>query len=694
MNELRPAEVLIEGPADLSELIPMLADEAMVPPVALLAYPAGEPERSVFWPFSVFSPEYQAILWAVNHGVPARFIDLPVYWRLQKVKAAKSPSESDGDSASDETEPCRQSEETESKTDVAGISRSTEIERDPIGVLARAAGYEDGESWWQHVIEENPQPGPIFAAVSDAMRALREDVPPPQGEEAAREAQMRLEIAKSRKRVEGTIAVVCGAWHVPALVQKHTAKADRELLKGIPKRKVSATWTAWTSPRLALGSGYSAGVAAPGWNRHLWESSRDQQTTRWIARTARCLREQGHIVSTASLIETERLSVSLAAIRGRPQVGFEEIRDATIACLCMGNNKVWSSIASELLIGNEVGSIPDNVPLAPLLEDLQRQQKATRLKPEALERELSIDLRSENGLQRSTLLHRLAALGVNWGTLDDRGRSRGTFRERWTLVWHPEFAVTLVENLVYGATIAQAASGKIVARLEDANGLGELSNLVFQALTAQLPEAAGKASEALERRSAQATDCLEMLTALPPMADVLRYGKAREINTEQLAGLFDRIVVGASISLEHAVRGLDEEAARDFRSQLSQANRAITLLESPSNESWLDALSRVVDDNQATPLVAGQAARILYEGEHLQSQDAVAWLAKKLSPGTLLTDAAGYFEGFLDGAGTRLTHDAELRSCVSEWVMALDEETFVESLPLYRRVFSNMDRME
>ncbi|MFM7564084.1 MAG: DUF5682 family protein, partial [Planctomycetota bacterium] len=81
LDALQPREVLIEGPADLSDLIPMLAHREMEPPVALLAYPAGEPERSVFWPFAVFSPEYQAVLWAVKQGVPVRFIDLPVAWR-------------------------------------------------------------------------------------------------------------------------------------------------------------------------------------------------------------------------------------------------------------------------------------------------------------------------------------------------------------------------------------------------------------------------------------------------------------------------------------------------------------------------------------------------------------------------------------------------------------------------------------
>ena len=38
-------------------------------------------------------------------------------------------------------------------------------------------------------------------------------------------------------------AVICGAWHVPALRTLPAAKADKDLLAGLPKAKVAATWT-------------------------------------------------------------------------------------------------------------------------------------------------------------------------------------------------------------------------------------------------------------------------------------------------------------------------------------------------------------------------------------------------------------------------------------------------------------------
>lgn len=683
LDALQPAEVLIEGPSDLSDQLPLLGEPGMVPPIAQLAYPKDEPDRAYFWPFATYSPEYQAVLWALRNGVAVRYIDLPVAWRLPA-----PVSDDDGTEEASVVE--------DDTDDAATPPESSPLRRDPIGALARAAGYEDGESWWRDVIEENPDPGPIFAAISDAMTALREDEPPLGTFEAAREAHMRLEIAKSARTQDGSIAVVCGAYHVPALKAKHAAKDDRALIKAAPKAKITATWAPWTSPRLALTTGYGAGVVAPGWCQHLWDHPGPDQARIWIARIARVLRADGQIVSTASLIETERLSTALAAVRGRPQPGFEEIRDAVISVLCSGAPLLWQLIEYKLLLGNDVGEVSENVPSAPLLEDLQRQQKKARLKPEALERELRLDLRSDSGLFRSTLLHRLAILQVHWGTLRDGGRSRGTFRENWMLRWDPEFAVQLVENLVYGTTIEKAASGRLTAGLKDAQTLGALAQLVLDAQTAQLPEAAAHGVRRLETRAAQTSDCRELLDALRPIADILRYGEARSTDAGQLAALFDRIATQGAIQLSYAARGLDDQAARDFVGVLRSANGAVRLAaEDPGLQAhWTDALGDLAHDDQSARLVMGAAARLLYEADALSPDDATVLLGRMLSPGTPVAEAAAYFEGFFDGAGQRLLYDRVLRDCVDAWLVSLHDDTFTEHLPLFRRVLSTLDRTE
>lgn len=689
LDDMRPAAVLIEGPSDVSDLLPMLDDPAMQPPVALLAYSADDPARASFWPFATYSPEYQAARWAVRNRAALRFIDLPASWRLAPLEQPEAPPPGEGEQTAASSQP-------DSPLPQDRASTTPTLEQDPIGALAAAGGYEDGESWWRDVVEENPEPGPIFAAIADAMAALREAATPPEGFEAAREAHMRLEIAKASKETEGAIAVVCGAWHVPALQAKSSATADRALLRGAPKQKVSATWAPWTSPRLAFASGYGAGVVAPGWCQHLWDTPRSEASTRWLARIAAALRAEDHLVSTASLIEAERLAFALAALRGRPAPGFEELRDAAISCLCFGETIIWHTIATQLLVGNEVGAIPDNVPLAPLLEDLQREQKRVRLKPEALERELAVDLRSESGLDRSTLLHRLNLLSVPWGKLMEAGRSRGTFRERWMLRWEPEYAVALVENLVYGPTIAQAAAGCVSARFKDAETLQALADLVFSSLTAQLPTAVETGIDLIEKRAGQTSDCVELLSSLPALADALRYGQAREVDASQLDALVRRILIEGALTLPYAVRNLDAAAGSAMRSVMAGANNAVALIELSDDEraTWRGALHAIIDDSQASPLVAGAAARLLYIADELVPEDAALLLSRALSPGRQVADAAGFFEGFFEGAGETLIHDQPLRTAVDQWVQSLDGETFIAHLPLFRRAFANLDRMQ
>ncbi|MDN5001684.1 DUF5682 family protein [Bradyrhizobium sp. GCM10027634] len=671
LDALRPVAMLIEGPADASDLLPMLADPDMVTPVALLTYAEDNPANASFFPFADYSPEYQAACWAARHGASLRFIDLPASDRL-------------GASASDVAE------------EIAARSEEDPVSRDPIGALAAAAGYDDGESWWSDVIEENPATGPVFAAVADAMTALRADEKPLSAREAAREAHMRIEIAKAAKEYDGAVAVVCGAWHVPALTERRSLAADRELLKGRPKTKIKATWAPWTAPRLARASGYGAGVVAPGWCAHLWETRDGDRTAIWLAKVSRVLRDRGHFVSTASVIEAQRLGVALAALRERPSPGFEELRQAAIACLCNGERAMWNDIAAELLVGAGVGSIPSSTPLAPLLEDLQRQQKATRLKPEALERPLTLDLRSESGLMRSTLLHRLNALDVPWGQLTDAGRSRGTFRENWQLRWEPEFAVRLVENLLYGSTIMDAAAGRLIEAMGKETELGALAGLVRNAMIADLPRATESGIAALETKAALTSDGQSLLDALPPMADILRYGEARAGTAEHLAALMPRIVVQAALALPYAARNLDVPAAAKLRGAILAGDAAIQLaqLDPDVVSRWREALTALLHDDQTTRLIAGTAARLLYEAKLLAAEHTADLLARMLSPGTPIAEAAGFFEGFFEGAGQRLIHDAALRGAVDGWLLSLDDEAFTASLPLFRRVFSALDRNE
>ena len=190
---------------------------------------------------------------------------------------------------------------------------------------------------WEHMVEQRRDDTDLFAAILEAMTALRTEVDavdPPDLErpadlrEAQREAYMRRVIRQAKKEGFEKIAVICGAWHTPALQSPPAVKQDNALLKGLPKLKVKATWVPWSYGRLSYSSGYGAGVVSPGWYHHLWHHG-DQVAIRWMTQVAQLLRQEDIDASSASVIEAVRLAEALAALRDRPLPSLDELNEAT-----------------------------------------------------------------------------------------------------------------------------------------------------------------------------------------------------------------------------------------------------------------------------------------------------------------------------------------------------------------------------
>lgn len=709
LEQLRPVAVLIEGPEDCGELLSLLSAREMRPPVALMAFSSEHPECSVYFPFAEYSPEYQAVRWANNNSVPISLIDLPVAVQLAQVLCERdfaTDAETDVDVVT-----CTDAENPGENAAAETAFSYRQLHMDPIGCLATLAGYEDGESWWNDLIEQNGDSNTaLFAQIAEAMAALRDSldkssVTPGMHRELARETQreafMRRAIDRIAKQSDGPVVVVCGAWHVPALQRPVSAKSDRDTLKSLPRKlpasKLRQAWIPWATAKLASRSGYGAGVQSPMWYQHLWRyRNQSDWLERWLTWTARALRDNGHTVSTASIIEAARLCQSLAAVRGRPAAGIEEVRDAVIACLCDGDSIRWKQLENTLLLGSEVGCIPAEAPLAPLLEDLQIQQRKCKLKPEALPRELALDLRSDSGLARSTLLHRLNILDVPWGKVSSSGNSRGTFREHWQLLWEPVYAVQLVDNLIYGSTIGSAADAKATACIASESQLHKLAEWIQLCLEAQLPAAAEAGLLRLSERASHTSDTYSLLTGIPALININRYGTARDISLGHIGELIQRVLAQATVALPYACRNLDDQEAQNFHRCLQDVNQALPLmtLDSELLEQWQQALGIVARENLSTPLLAGLCARLLYHADHLDSDTLQTLFQRTLSPAVATADAARFFDGFFSGATQQLLYDELLLDTVQSWLNALNEEDFVQYLPLFRRLFADLDSME
>lgn len=680
LEALRPDCVLIEGPPDADPILPLAAHAEMHPPVALLLYAPDAPHKAAYYPFAEFSPEWQAIRYALQNKIPVRFMDLPQAIQLAESKERVIVSTSGDPDAPAET----------------SLSASTlDLPGDPLSWVAGALGYSDSERWWEQLVEQRQDSRDLFAGILELMQAVRAEweqtaFPLTPGE-ALREAHMRSALRAAQAEGHPKIAAVCGAWHTSALALLDQAHNDEKLLQKLPRVAVAATWVPWTYDRLALRSGYGAGVESPGWYEHLWRSRRNLIES-WLVHVARLFRSEDLSVSPAHVIEAGRLAEALAALRSHPVPGLPEINDAALAVFCNGDETPMRLIHERLIVGIRLGKVPAETPTVPLQRDLSAAQKRTRLEPSASPEVLDLDLRKPLLLERSQLLHCLNLLGIPWGRLQGGRSGRGTFHEIWGVEWKPEFAIAVIEASLWGNTLVEAATRKTQALAQEAD-LPGLTRLVEAALLANLPEAIHGLLERVQHTAAVSSDMLHLMGALPPLANVLRYGNVRQTSAGMVGQVVNELAERICVGLPAACSTLDDAAAQEMFEHIQAVHQALALIENDAlAQDWLHTLDSLAAPHGGHGLVRGLAARLLYDRQ--VGDDTATRMSLALSPGEDSSQAAAWVQGFLQNGGAALIHDARLWRILDDWLLALNQETFVILLPLLRRTFSTFPAPE
>lgn len=649
LDDFAPDAIVIEGPADADEVVHYVPK--LIPPVALLAWVTGEASRAAFWPFAIFSPEWQALNWAASHDAVVSFMDLPTAFSLAQSQEEKP------------------------------------VEADPLALLAEAAGYDDPERWWEDLVEQRSGDESVFDSIAEAMAAVREHQTDSE-QTLIREAHMR-KVLRAAKRQHEKVAVVCGAYHVPALTAKVTVAADNALLKQLPKVKTQITWVPWSHGRLASATGYGAGVRSPGWYHHLFTSP-DHVVERWLTHVGGVLREHDLPTSSAHIIEGVRLAQSLAVLRGRPMPGITEVQEATLAVLCEGNELALHLVTRESIVGELLGEVPDEVPRTPFDADLVATARKLRLKQEATAKELNLDLRKDIDLARSQFLRRLEILDINWGQIAGQSGT-GTFRELWRIEWEPSLAVAVVDAARWGNTVESAAAARLLA---DTDSLERITLGINQALLAELPEALPELLRLLDERAAAETDVARLLAALPELVRAYRYGDVRDTDTSNLGAVASALLGRACAGLPVAVSGLGIEEAAHYQKLIDDTEAAIGLLNQEAKQLWHATLLSASGRHDLPGLLAGRLARLLFDAGELSIEDVQERLSLALSGGYPPSDQAYWAEGLLTGSSLLLLHNPALLRVLDTWVRGLPDQQFTEILPVLRRAFGSWETPE
>ncbi len=693
----QPDCLLVELPADAQGIVQHAGasdGDALRPPVAMLIYNPKNLKQASYLPFAAFSPEWVALSFASQNGLPVQCMDLPfgqhLSWQERQGEAPKLALHSD---------------EKEGETD-------RELRDDPLGYIARLAGYRDRERWWDATFESAENAPEIFDAILEMMSALRETVGEERPETLLREAFMRKCIRRAVREGYERIAVVCGAWHAPVLAAYQSFKvgSDSAVLKGLKKVKTTATWIPWSYERLSFESGYSAGVVSPAWYALLFEK-RPEAATRWMIRVARSLRKEDVGTSSAHIIEAIRLAEALAAMRALPLPGIGELREAAISTICEGEEEKMALVEQKLLRGASVGEVPPHLklPTVALLRDIEKEVKSCRLSKywespgetwlgaTATNPTGGIDLRSENGKRKSVLLHRLSLLDIPWGTRVELARhhSAGGFREHWKLHWQPDFIIGIIEAATWGNTLEAACRHYLNRKVFEQESLPQLTALLQQVLDADLPSVLPPLLRKLDNITALSTDVFELMEALPPLVSVARYGNTRGTDVTAVTAVIRHLVPRIVIGLPAAVAQLDEDASHEAFKLLKGVHHALDLLQDVAfNSDWLAALEKIALAKHTSELLCGACTRILFDKGHFDEEKAERLMYYALSPATAPMRAAAWLEGFLQGSAQLLLHQQELWKLLDGWVANLNGEYFPQVLPVLRRTFSRYSDAE
>ncbi|MDU1890855.1 MAG: DUF5682 family protein [Dysgonomonas sp.] len=692
LEEKKPKCILIEGPADATELITDIANKKVKPPIALLSYTTELPIETVLYPFAAYSPEYQAICWGVKKKLDVRFIDLPTDIML-KLKQERI-----------------QEDRREEADDFYMFHN---------GLYDKVAHYyqeEDYESYWERNFEHNLNAGSFREGLSYQSGQIREMVVDKEYEAVPhdfsynliREAHMRMEIQRAIK--EGfspeDIVIIVGAYHVLGINEEIPPMSDDELKK-LPRASSQLTLMPYSYLRLSSRTGYGAGNKAPYYFDLMWNAIRedklDDLSAVYLSRIAEELRKSGNNASSASVIEAVRLANALTSMRSGSLPVLTDLHDAVITCFGGGDLPSVAEAINKVDIGTAIGSLPEGVSQTPVQEDMNQELKRLKLinYKSAVAQELTLDLR-ENlkvktqeaafiDLNRSTFFHRLQVLNIHFADKIRVSQDSATWAEKWVLRWTPEVEIEVVEANLKGETLEIAAAFELKEQLNECTDVSLAAKIIRQACECHLTNIFDNALSTLQRLLVDSNNFRETAEAAHELSVLIQYGDLRQFNLEPLVPILQQLFLRSSLLLVDAA-SCDDKAA----SGIVQAINVMELISQQQYdvvdvETWQKELQVLAWRDDLNTKLSGVAFSILLEHNLASEEDCAKEVSRRLSPGVPADLGAGWFEGLSGRNRYALLSRISLWKELDKYVGQLDDDEFYRSVVFLRRAFGEFE---
>lgn len=713
LDEIKPTAVLVEGLSDANEQIEYFTGKDTKPPVAILAYTEELPVRTLMYPFSDYSPEYQALVWAKNNNAHAGFIDLPsdVFLSLEY-----SARDKNGTNRMDESKDEVTSGENEKKADTDNRDKSKLIKENKsiYEKWAEMAGEDDHDTYWERNFEHNQNKDAYRLSAFELGKSIRELLQDDRFELAknlVREAYMRnriLNVIKSGHKPE-EIVVVTGAYHSPALGGDLPPMSEEEFLS-LPRVKTKLTLMPYSYYRLSSRSGYGAGNNAPAYYGMMWDCLKkgdlEKLPSAYFSGMVSFLRNSGTHRSSAEVIEAVRLSNTLAAMHGGSAPTLRDLRDSAVICLGYGELSVVCEAMAQMEVGTAIGALPEGVSRTSIQDDFYRELKRLKLEKykSSVAMDLDLDLRENRrvkseeaaflDLNRSFFLHRLKVLNVSFQKYKQKNQESATWAEAWILQWTPEAEIELVEAVLRGETVELAVAFAFKERLESCKKIEEAALVIREACECGMMESMEQAREVLQGLATDTGAFNEAALAAFQLSQVISYGDIRRFDASKLVPLLQQLFLRSTLLMQDAAN-CDNTTASQVAESMNTLNAiALEYYQTVDEELWIEKLTELSERDDRNPKLSGFACSILLERNLMDNEKLSQEVSRRLSPGIEADLGAGWFEGLSMRNRYALLARTSLWQQISEYVVQLDKEQFKRALVFLRRAFGDFNTSE
>jgi hypothetical protein len=736
IESVRPAAVLIEGPADFNDRL----DELKLPhelPIAIYSYLqyGNGMRRGAFYPFCIYSPEWQALKTAFSLNIPVEFIDRP--WAELAFQDCASHRYADGNLAQNQY----------------------------VSLLCQKVGVEDFDGLWDTLFEIDPHLSIetylerchrlCFNMRTSHLTGQHINLKSDRFREAFMVEKIRFHYDRLAARKDSTLAdhpllVVTGGFHSYALFSQiyhlpFETESDLDLnldldldldSKSGSNLDLPATnelnaktpeilqqgiaLTPYAYDRLDSLTGYESGMANPGFYHQIWNDRGEPQENSYsekhtdpqafraslprhpsyqvlLAEIVCSLREkkqQG--ISSADLIAVETMAKSLANLRGHAEVWRQDLIDGILGALVKEelNNGLKHPLLEavyQVFRGNDRGRLATGTSLPPLVADIQLQLKKLKLESQLEIRLVDLDLYQKPDLERSQFLYQLRGLGITGysrlaGTDFIEREDLSAIWEQWEIRWSPEFEANCIEAAIYGSSLTEAVSNRLLERAKNIDrAAGEAALLLLEACLMGLPDLPQSLEERFRSLIRQDSQFLQVSQALGHLLYLYRYDTVLQHIRSEIMALLLQETFHRSLWLLETLGTIGTEESRylqGLRMILEVFERCQSLCGNDRSELQ-QILNRVSQDTQQHSILRGGAIGALWRLGTIEAEQVFPILNSLANPEQL----GDFLAGLFNLAREVIQRYPKVAQQIDSFIMGYSHQRFLEALPALRLAF-------